>query len=77
MPRAPWPGAYSRYWEPYLTISVIYWMLTLALTLAWCGGWRIGMGEAIRVEALTKRFGRLEVLRGIDCARARSRRWCA
>jgi polar amino acid transport system ATP-binding protein len=25
------------------------------------------MGEAIRVEALTKRFGRLEVLRGIDC----------
>ena len=24
-------GAYSRYWEPYLTISVIYWMLTLAL----------------------------------------------
>ena len=26
------------------------------------------MGEAIRVEALTKRFGRLEVLRGIDCA---------
>jgi polar amino acid transport system ATP-binding protein len=26
------------------------------------------MGEAIRVEALTKRFGSLEVLRGIDCA---------
>ncbi len=26
-------GAYSRYWEPYLTISVIYWMLTLAI--AW------------------------------------------
>jgi polar amino acid transport system ATP-binding protein len=25
------------------------------------------MGEAIRVDALTKRFGRLEVLRGIDC----------
>jgi polar amino acid transport system ATP-binding protein len=25
------------------------------------------MAEAIRVEALTKRFGRLEVLRGIDC----------
>jgi polar amino acid transport system ATP-binding protein len=25
------------------------------------------MGEAIRVEALTKRFGRLEVLRGVDC----------
>ena len=25
------------------------------------------MGEAIRVEALTKRFGRLQVLRGIDC----------
>ena len=24
-------GAYSRYWEPYLTISVMYWMLTLAL----------------------------------------------
>ncbi len=26
------------------------------------------MDEAIRVEALTKRFGSLEVLRGIDCA---------
>lgn len=26
-------GAYSRYWEPYLTISVMYWMLTLLL--AW------------------------------------------
>ena len=24
-------GAYSRYWEPYLTISLMYWMLTLAL----------------------------------------------
>jgi polar amino acid transport system permease protein len=23
-------GAYSRYWEPYLTISLMYWMLTLA-----------------------------------------------
>ena len=26
-------GAYSRYWEPYLTISLMYWMLTLML--AW------------------------------------------
>lgn len=26
-------GAYSRYWEPYLTISFVYWLLTLAL--AW------------------------------------------
>lgn len=26
-------GAYSRYWEPYLTISLMYWLLTLAL--AW------------------------------------------
>jgi polar amino acid transport system permease protein len=25
-------GAYSRYWEPYLTIAVMYWTLTLALT---------------------------------------------
>jgi polar amino acid transport system permease protein len=24
-------GAYSRYWEPYLTISVMYWLLTLGL----------------------------------------------
>ncbi len=24
-------GAYSRYWEPYLTIAVMYWTLTLAL----------------------------------------------
>lgn len=24
-------GAYARYWEPYLTISVIYWVITLAL----------------------------------------------
>ena len=27
-------GAYSRYWEPYLTISLMYWLLTLGL--AWC-----------------------------------------
>jgi polar amino acid transport system permease protein len=26
-------GAYSRYWEPYLTISLMYWILTLGL--AW------------------------------------------
>jgi polar amino acid transport system permease protein len=26
-------GAYSRYWEPYLTISLMYWALTLCL--AW------------------------------------------
>ena len=26
-------GAYSRYWEPYLTIAVMYWLLTLALTV--------------------------------------------
>jgi polar amino acid transport system permease protein len=25
-------GAYSRYWEPYLTISLMYWVLTLGLT---------------------------------------------
>ncbi|ADJ61594.1 amino acid ABC transporter permease [Herbaspirillum seropedicae] len=25
-------GAYARYWEPYLTISVIYWLITLALS---------------------------------------------
>jgi len=24
-------GAYGRYWEPYLTISLIYWLLTLVL----------------------------------------------
>jgi len=24
-------GAYARYWEPYLAISVIYWLMTLAL----------------------------------------------
>ena len=24
-------GAYSRYWEPYLTISLMYWVLTLGL----------------------------------------------
>lgn len=27
-------GAYSRYWEPYLTISLMYWVLTLALAWA-------------------------------------------
>jgi polar amino acid transport system permease protein len=27
-------GAYSRYWEPYLTISVMYWVLTLCLAYA-------------------------------------------
>ena len=29
-------STYSRYWEPYLTISIIYWVLTLGL--AACGG---------------------------------------
>lgn len=27
-------GAYSRYWEPYLAISLMYWVLTLALAYA-------------------------------------------
>ena len=25
-------GAYARYWEPYLAISLAYWLMTLALT---------------------------------------------
>jgi polar amino acid transport system permease protein len=25
-------GAYARYWEPYLAISLVYWLMTLALT---------------------------------------------
>lgn len=37
-------GAYSRYWEPYLTISVMYWMLT--------------MGLAYGVKRLEHRYGR-------------------
>ncbi len=37
-------GAYSRYWEPYLTIAVMYWLLTLALTLV--------------VRRLEERYGR-------------------
>ena len=27
-------GAYARYWEPYLAISLAYWLMTLALTTA-------------------------------------------
>lgn len=37
-------SAYSRYWEPYLTISLIYWLLTLLLALG--------------VRRLEARFGR-------------------
>lgn len=37
-------GAYSRYWEPYLTISLMYWLLTLAL--------------AYVVKTLEARYGR-------------------
>jgi polar amino acid transport system permease protein len=37
-------GAYSRYWEPYLTISFMYWVLTLGL--AWA------------VKKLEARYGR-------------------
>jgi polar amino acid transport system permease protein len=37
-------GAYSRYWEPYLTISFMYWILTLGL--AWV------------VKKLEARYGR-------------------
>jgi polar amino acid transport system permease protein len=27
-------GAYSRYWEPYLTISLLYFVMTMLLSLA-------------------------------------------
>lgn len=37
-------GTYSRYWEPYLTISLVYWVLTLAL--------------AYLVSRLERRYGR-------------------
>ena len=37
-------GAYSRYWEPYLTISLMYWVLTLGL--------------AYGVKRLEARYGR-------------------
>ena len=37
-------GAYSRYWEPYLTISLMYWVLTLGL--------------AYGVKRLEDRYGR-------------------
>ncbi len=37
-------GAYSRYWEPYLTISLMYWVLTLCL--------------AYGVKRLEERYGR-------------------
>ena len=37
-------GAYSRYWEPYLTIALMYWTLTLAL--------------AYMVRRLEHRYGR-------------------
>ncbi len=37
-------GAYSRYWEPYLTISLMYWLLTLGL--------------AYGVKKLEDRYGR-------------------
>ena len=37
-------GAYSRYWEPYLTISLMYWLLTLGL--------------AYLVKKLEARYGR-------------------
>ena len=37
-------GAYSRYWEPYLTISVMYWLLTLGL--------------AYGIKTLEARYGR-------------------
>ena len=37
-------GTYSRYWEPYLTIALVYWMLTLVL--------------AAVVKRLERRYGR-------------------
>jgi polar amino acid transport system permease protein len=37
-------GTYSRYWEPYLTIALVYWMLTLVL--------------AAMVKRLERRYGR-------------------
>ena len=37
-------GAYGRYWEPYLTISLMYWLLTLGL--------------AYVVKRLESRYGR-------------------
>ena len=26
-------GAYGRYWEPYLAVALIYWLMTFVLTL--------------------------------------------
>jgi polar amino acid transport system permease protein len=37
-------GAYARYWEPYLTISLIYWVMTLMMSMF--------------VEHLEKRYGK-------------------
>ena len=37
-------GASARYWEPYITISIIYWVMTLLLA---CG-----------IRKLEKRLGR-------------------
>ena len=38
-------GASARYWEPYLTISLMYWVMTLGLGLPYPVKWKSVWGK--------------------------------
>lgn len=59
-------GAYATYWEPYLTISLVYWVITFLLSLL-VQHMERGSVKVIRVHNLQKQFGESHVLRGISC----------
>lgn len=59
-------GAYATYWEPYLTISLVYWVITFCWR-SWLTVWKRGLAKVIHINNLHKRFGDSHVLRGISC----------
>lgn len=59
-------GAYATYWEPYLTISLVYWVITFLLAQL-VNRLEIGLAKVIHINNLHKRFGDSHVLRGISC----------
>jgi ABC-type arginine transport system permease subunit len=65
-------GAYARYWEPYLTISVIYWVTLF--WRRWCAIWKPVMARGMHDEHDDQGQSTAEALRpGAHPARHRLR----
>ncbi len=53
-------------WEPYLTISLVHWVITFLLAQL-VNRLERGLAKVIHINNLHKRFGDSHVLRGISC----------